>query len=148
MNKKTLASVLLVVAALVLSACSAGAQDADSKLIAKPAATSPASEYNSGASALPGTRWGLLSIKAKGETEKQSSTTPSVQFCRDGRWAMGHYGGALQGGKYQTQGGRVRMTYEDGRLFGDFQIKRNGEEMLLDDGKYVLRMKYLGGVDC
>jgi hypothetical protein len=40
------------------------------------------------------------------------------------------------------------MKSGDGALFGDFKITRNGNEMTLDDGKYVLRLKYLGVVRC
>jgi hypothetical protein len=97
---------------------------------------------------LAGTYWGLLSITAKGETEKQTGTPPDVQFCHDGSWAMLHNGGALQGGKYQVQGGQLMMRYQNGTLFGDFKIQRNGNELKLDDGKYVLRLKYLGVVRC
>ena len=119
-------------------------------------APGPSSTKTSGASPettnapenLAGTRWALLSITTKGEAEKQSGSPPDMQFCNDGSWAMLHYGGSTQGGKYQMQGAGLVMKTGDGKLFGDFKITRNGNEMTLDDGKYVLRLKYLGVVRC
>jgi len=100
-------------------------------------------------SSLAGTYWNVMSMTEKGETEKKSDAPgPDVEFCRDGKWGMLHYGGAREAGTYQTQGDRVIMKMEDGSLFGNFQIKRNGNEMTLDDGKYVLRMKYMHPAGC
>ena len=88
-------------------------------------------------------------MTTKGETEKKSGAPgPDVEFCRDGKWGMLHYGGAREAGTYQVQGDRLVMKMEDGSLFGDFQIKRNGNEMTLDDGKYVLRLKYQHQAGC
>jgi hypothetical protein len=90
-----------------------------------------------------------MSMTTKGETEKKNDAPgPDVELCRDGKWGMLHYGGAREAGTYQMQGGRLIMKMEDGSLFGDFQIKRNGNEMTLDDGKYVLRMKYMHPAGC
>ena len=111
--------------------------------------TSAASpETTSAPGNLAGTRWALLSITTKGEAEKVSGSPPDMQFCNDGSWAQLHYGGSMQGGKYQMQGAGLVMKTGDGKLFGDFKITRNGNEMTLDDGKYVLRLKYLGVVRC
>ncbi len=111
--------------------------------------TSAASpETTSAPENLAGTRWALLSITGKGEVEKVSGSPPDMQFCNDGSWAMLHYGGSTQGGKYQMQGAGLVLKTGDGKLFGDFKITRNGNEMTLDDGKYVLRLKYLGVVRC
>jgi DNA polymerase III gamma/tau subunit len=113
------------------------------------ATTSAASpETTSAPENLAGTRWATLSITGKGEAEKVSGSPPDMQFCNDGSWAQLHYGGSMQGGKYQMQGAGLVMKTGDGKLFGDFKITRNGNEMTLDDGKYVLRLKYLGVVRC
>ncbi len=101
-----------------------------------------------GPSDLAGTSWDLMSMTKKGETEHVNGTTPNVQFCRDGSWRIQHYGSAAQGGKYQMQGGRLVMNYDDGSLYGDYQIQRNGDEMILDDGTWVLRLKYYRPVKC
>jgi hypothetical protein len=93
---------------------------------------------------LAGTAWAELSITTKGEKEVQAQTPPRLQFCRDLSWEIYHYGGSAQGGKYQLKGSRVVMKMDGGGLFGDFGITRNGNEMLLDDGKYVIRLKSLG----
>ena len=89
-------------------------------------------------------------MTAKGEKEEQSQAQPGpdVEFCRSGKWGMLHYGGAREAGSYQVRGERLVMKMEDGTLYGDFQIKRNGDEMLLDDGKYVLRLKYRRVAGC
>ena len=97
---------------------------------------------------LAGTSWDLLSMTQKGEKERVNQTTPNVQFCRDGSWGILHYGGNAEGGKYQQQGNRIVMKTSDGELYGDFQIKRNGNELILDDGKWVMRLKYYGPVKC
>jgi hypothetical protein len=89
-----------------------------------------------------------MSMTTKGETEKESGSPPDVEFCRNGNWGMLHYGGAREAGKYQVQGSRLIMKMEDGSLYGNFQIKRNGNEMILDDGKYVLRLKYRHQAGC
>lgn len=114
-------------------------------------AQTPAGDATSGSApaTLAGTYWNMTSMTTKGETEKKSDAPgPDVEFCRDGKWGMLHYGGAREAGTYQMQGGRLIMKMEDGSLFGNFQIKRNGNEMTLDDGKYLLRMKYIHPAGC
>lgn len=114
-------------------------------------AQAPAAAATQGAApaSLAGTYWNLTSMTTKGETEKKTGAPgPDVEFCRDGKWGMLHYGGAREAGTYQVQGGRLVMKMEDGSLYGDFQIKRNGNEMTLDDGKYVLRLKYQSQGSC
>lgn len=109
----------------------------------------PTTQTSRGASSnLAGTSWDLLSMTEKGQQERVNSTTPNVQFCHDGTWAILHSAGNLEGGKYQMQGSRLVMKYEDGSLYGDYQIKRSGDEMILDDGHWVLRLKYYGPVKC
>ncbi len=114
-------------------------------------AQAPAGDATSGSApaTLAGTYWNMTSMTTKGETEKKSGAPgPDVEFCRDGKWGMLHYGGAREAGTYQQQGGRLLMKMEDGSLFGNFQINRNGNEMTLDDGKYVLRLKYQHAAGC
>ena len=83
----------------------------------------------------------------QGDTEHVNQTTPNVQFCRDGSWAILHTGSS-EGGKYQIQGSRIVMKTSDGALYGDYQIKRNGNEMILDDGTWRLRLRYYSAVKC
>jgi hypothetical protein len=92
---------------------------------------------------LVGTYWNLTSMTTKGEAEKDTGAPgPDVEFCKDGKWGMLHYGGAREAGTYQVQGDHLIMKMPNGSLYGDFQITRNGNEMTLDNGKYVLRLKY------
>ncbi|HZT58981.1 MAG TPA: hypothetical protein VFA21_10175 [Pyrinomonadaceae bacterium] len=114
-------------------------------------------EASSNAALLPdlvSTNWSEVSLTRNGEPEYRAGTYPNLQFCRDGSWAIHHYGGAsdyeLEGGKYQVSGSHVVMQNEDGTSFGDFHlVSRTDEELLLesDDG-YVMRLKYLGRVNC
>lgn len=133
--------------ALVLFSCSAMLSGIscgqDKNTSPKPRANDNTAPTSSSAPEnLAGTYWSLMSMTTKGETEKESGSPPDVEFCRNGSWGMLHYGGAREAGTYQVQRGRLIMKMEDGSLYGDFQIKRNGDEMILDDGKYVLRLKY------
>ncbi len=83
----------------------------------------------------------------RGEQEKQSGLTPNVQFCRDGTWAILH-NGSSEGGRYELQGARLVMHNGDGSLYGDYQISRNGNEMILDDGTWTLRLRYYDAPKC
>ncbi len=96
---------------------------------------------------LAGTSWDLLSMTKKGEQEKQSGLTPNVQFCRDGTWAILH-NGSSEGGKYELQGAHLVMHNGDRSLYGDYQISRNGNEMILDDGTWTLRLRYYDAPKC
>jgi hypothetical protein len=107
----------------------------------------PASPSVAAPSDLAGTSWDLLSMTKQGEPESVNQTTPNVQFCRDGSWAILH-NGSSEGGKYQIQGSRIVMKTSDGALYGDYQIKRNGNEMVLDDGTWRLRLRYYSPVKC
>jgi hypothetical protein len=107
----------------------------------------PASPSVAAPSDLAATSWDLLSMTKQGEPENVNQTTPNVQFCRDGSWAILH-SGSSEGGKYQIQGSRVVMKTSDGALYGDYQIKRNGNEMVLDDGTWRLRLRYYSPVKC
>src|SRR5260370_20843595 len=118
-------------------AAKAGRQQAD----ASPNDSAAPSRSSSAQSNLAGTSWSEMSITKKGETEKQSGTTPRFQFCRDRTWELYGYGGSAQGGTYQVQGRHLVMKYGDGKLFGDFQVTRNGNDMLLDKGEYVFRLR-------
>ena len=108
---------------------------------------SPVSSSAAAPANLAGTSWDLLSMTKTGETEHVNQTTPNVQFCRDGSWAILH-SGSSEGGKYQIQGSRIVMKTSDGALYGDYQIKRNGNEMVLDDGTWRLRLRYYSPVKC
>jgi hypothetical protein len=123
-------------------------QNATSPGATTPNATPPSAQPpDRPQSNLAGTSWDLLSMTKKGEQEKQSGTTPNVQFCRDGSWAILH-NGYSEGGKYQMQGARLVMHNSDGSLYGDYQIGRSGSEMILDDGTWTLRLRYYGAVKC
>jgi hypothetical protein len=93
------------------------------------------------------TAWSLLSMTASGATEKPIKNPSDVRFC-DGRWMIRHADGTRQSGTYQLEGNRLIMKSADGSLFSDSEMKQDGNEMTLDDGKYVLRLKYRGGVKC
>lgn len=93
---------------------------------------------------LPGTYWQLLSMTKKGQAVKELSARPDVEFCRSGEWGILHYGGRREAGSYKVTGNRLVMRYEGGELYGNYRIARQGNIMELDDGEYVLRLRYVG----
>lgn len=97
---------------------------------------------------LANTAWGLTSMTAAGATEKPLETPSDVRFCDDGGWVIHHADGTKQSGTYQLKSDRLIMKTDDGSLFSDCKINQSGDEMTLDDGKYVLRLKYRGAVKC
>lgn len=56
---------------------------------------------------LPGTDWSLKSMTKRGEAIKEYDVMPNMDFCQSGAWALYHYGGAFEGGKYQITGTRI-----------------------------------------
>lgn len=97
---------------------------------------------------LPGTYWSLLSMTEKNEPIKDDNAPPDVELCKTGKWGMLHYGGAREAGTYRLAGGRIVLKMEDGSAFGDFRVTRKGNMMEWDDGKYLLRLKYIGTTNC
>jgi hypothetical protein len=142
MNLRLFGSSLLIGSSMAfVLACSAATTSQNTGSVAGAAAEMGAAAQSN----LAGTAWAELSITKKGEKEEPAAQTPPrLQFCRDLSWEMYHYGGSAQGGKYQLQGSRLVMKMDGGGLFGDFRITRNGDQMLLDDGTYVIRLKSLG----
>lgn len=140
---------LVLFSSAMLSAVSCGQSMNNRQSSNEPGRDTKGSPSSSSASEdLGGTYWSLMSMTTKGETEKESGSPPDVEFCRNGSWGMLHYGGAREAGTYQVQGSRLIMKMEDGSLYGNFQVKRNGNDMTLDDGKYVLRLKYRHQAGC
>lgn len=92
---------------------------------------------------LPGTWWALKSMTKKGEAVKEYGTLPTMDFCKSGRWTLGH-GRTNEGGKYQISGSRIIFRYEDGSLWGNYTMRWNGETGILEltDGSYTIRMIY------
>jgi hypothetical protein len=85
----------------------------------------------------------------KGQTPKDSSAPPDVEFCKNGEWGILHYGGRTrEAGTYKLTGARLVMKDEDGALYGDYKITREGNLMILDDGEYVLRLRYVSAAGC
>src|SRR5216684_1826517 len=119
MKLRIAATILVILACAEMHSSSALAQagQADGPLTKKELSMSngnkPVPPGDSAPSDLAGTSWDLLSMTKKGETETINQTTPNVQFCRDGSWAILHTGSS-EGGKYQIQGSRIVMKTSDG----------------------------------
>jgi hypothetical protein len=52
-----------------------------------------------------------------------------------------------RGSKFRRFSIRRSLT-TDGELYGYFEIKRNGNELILNDGKCVMRLKYYSLFKC
>ena len=96
-------------------------------------------------SGLPGTNWGLLSLTEKGEKITDAQTPAHVEFLKDGRWTILHYGGRLEGGTYKVNGDRLVMKTEDGAVYEDARMTFRAETRILelDSGKYLRRLRLL-----
>ena len=147
-------TVCLMVAGVVAAAVFIGSSPAASAH--SESGTSPGRSSNvasvslrtSAAESLAGTYWQLLSMTKKGDTPKESSAPPDVEFCKNGEWGILHYGGRREAGTYQMTGNRVVMKYEDGELYGNYRMTRTGNTMVLDDGEYVLRLRFARSAGC
>lgn len=95
-----------------------------------------------------GTYWQLLSMTKKGDTPKESSAPPDRSSCKNGEWASCTTAARARPGPSQMVGNRVVMKYEDGELYGNYRITRTGSMMELDDGEYVLRLRYAKSSGC
>ncbi len=93
--------------------------------------------------ALPGTYWRLLSLTGKGEKITDADNPADVEFTKDGKWGILHYGGMREAGTYAVKGDRVVMKSEDGSTYQDAKMTwKPGTEILeLDSGKYLMRLK-------
>ncbi len=99
-------------------------------------------------SKLAGTYWQLLSMTKKGEAVTDNDSNADVEFCTNGEWGILHYGGARDAGTYKQDGSGLVMKYEDGELYGNSKMTRKGDILELNDGEYLLRLKYSGKADC
>ncbi len=99
-------------------------------------------------SGLPGTTWALIARGKKGETVKEVATPPNVEFCKNGKWWVYHYGGRFESGSYKVQGNRLVMKNEVGSFGSDYQMKQDGSILELDDGENVFHLKADGAIDC
>ena len=97
---------------------------------------------------LANTAWYLTSMTATGASEKPLKTPSDVRFCDDGGWVVHFADGTKESGTYKVEGDRLIMKSDDGSLFSDCKIDQNGNDITLDDGKYLLRLKYRGAVKC
>ncbi|MBS1794701.1 MAG: hypothetical protein JSS81_12650 [Acidobacteria bacterium] len=119
-----------------------GKTPADSSAPTRRSRSSPADSVD-----LAGTDWTLLSMTEKGATPRDSGTTPNVEFCTNGKWAIRHYS-SLQGGAWEQSGDRLTMRDENGRTYADGTLSLDGEVLTIDDSDYTFRLRYLGPADC
>ena len=93
--------------------------------------------------ALQGTYWQLLSLTEKGEKVTDAQNPADVEFLKDGKWGILHYGGRREAGTYQVQGDRLIMKTEDGAPYQDAKMtwKSATGVLELDSGKYLMRLR-------
>lgn len=94
---------------------------------------------------LPGTNWQLLSLTTKDEPIKDAENPADVQFLKDGTWSILHYGGMLQGGKYEVKADQLTMKTEDNDVYMDGKMNFKPTEKVLEinDGTYLMRLRRL-----
>jgi len=93
--------------------------------------------------ALPGTDWQLLSLTSRGEPITDAMNPADVQFLKSGEWSILHYGGMLQGGKYNVAGEKLTMKSEDGSVYMEGKMTYTATDQVLgiDDGTYLMRLR-------
>ena len=124
---KSVASLALVMIVLVVSTTPGADGKADNK-----------------APALAGTHWALLSLTGKGEKITDAQTPADVEFNKDGKWSILHYGGMLQGGTYKVKDGRLIMKSEDGTDYMEGKMNWKSEDKILelrDSSDFLMRLR-------
>jgi hypothetical protein len=93
--------------------------------------------------ALPGTYWQLLSLTEKGEKITDAQNPADVEFLKDGKWGVLHYGGTREAGTYKVEGDRLVMKSEDGTVYQDAKMtwKADPKILELNSGKYLMRLR-------
>ncbi|MCE9562292.1 MAG: pentapeptide repeat-containing protein [Planctomycetes bacterium] len=92
---------------------------------------------------ITGTYWRLLSLTGKGEKITDADNPADVEFTKDGKWGILHYGGMREAGTYKVKDGHLVMTGEDGVPYFNAKMtsKPESELLELDDGKLLMRLK-------
>lgn len=92
---------------------------------------------------LPGSYWQLLSLTEKGEKVKNADNPADVEFLKNGKWGILHYGGRREAGTYEVKKDRLIMKTEDGELYQDARMTWKPAEKILelDSGKYLMRLR-------
>lgn len=108
-------------------------------------ATLPTEAADEKAPALPGTRWALLSLTGKKEKIVDAKNPADVEFLKNGKWGILHYGGRREAGTYSVKGDRLVMKNESGELYQDAKMawKPDSKILELDSGDYLMRLKVI-----
>ena len=93
--------------------------------------------------ALPGTYWQLLSLTEKGEKITDAKNPADVEFLKNGKWGILHYGGRREAGTYKVTGSRLIMKTEDGSTYQNAKMTWKAKEGILElnSGKYLMRLR-------
>lgn len=92
---------------------------------------------------LPGTYWQLLSLTEKSEKITDATNPADVEFLKDGKWGILHYGGRREAGTYEVKAERLIMKTEDGEVYQNAKMTWKPAEKILelDSGKYLMRLR-------
>jgi hypothetical protein len=95
------------------------------------------------APSLGGTYWRLLSLTEKGEKITDADNPADVEFLKDGKWGILHYGGRREAGTYEVKNDRLIMKTEDGEIYQNAKMTWKPADKLLelDSGKYLMRLR-------
>jgi hypothetical protein len=92
---------------------------------------------------LSGTYWQLLSLTGKGEKITDAKNPADVEFLKDGKWGILHYGGRREAGTYKVEGKRLIMKSEDGELYQDATMTWRADSGILElqSREYLMRLR-------
>src|SRR5207253_1567143 len=93
--------------------------------------------------ALPGTHWHLLSLTGKGEKITDAQNPADVEFLKDGKWGILHYGGSREAGTFQVTANRLVMKNETGELYFDGKMtwKPDTKTLEVNSGQDLMRLR-------
>lgn len=103
----------------------------------------PPNPGNNAGISLPGTYWQLLSMTQPREKITDASNPADVEYLKDGKWGVLHYGGRREAGTYTVTGDRLMMKTEDKAEYHSGQMRWNPSTRILeiDSGNWLMRLR-------
>jgi len=94
---------------------------------------------------LLGTYWSMMAMTKRGETVREVSAPPDVEFTRKGTWGILRYGGWRTAGRYRVQGDVLTMVYEKGEPYGTYRMVWQPQHQRLElvSNDYTMRLKFV-----
>ena len=97
---------------------------------------------------LAGTYWSMMAMTKRGETVREGSAPPDVEFTCAGTWGILRYVDRQIrriAGRYRVQGDVLTMVYEDGEPYGTYRMVWQPQQRRLElvSGDYTTRLKFV-----